>query len=157
MRASSFLMAAIVVMSGACRTRPVSVVTPEVDRDVADLTPISPLGDTSWRVSAASDIQTHSHGGQAVADPAPVVHAAPVVHTPAAAPAAPSAPARSAVRGFAAISPQAVNIDPSPDDFTDDEGPAVLRAQVLLDRAHFSSGVLNGKAGQNTSKAILFF
>ncbi|HEX4681297.1 MAG TPA: L,D-transpeptidase [Gemmatimonadaceae bacterium] len=62
-----------------------------------------------------------------------------------------------AVRGFAAISPEAVNVDPSADDFSDDEGPAVLRAQVLLDRAHFSSGVLNGKAGQNTSKAILFF
>ena len=28
---------------------------------------------------------------------------------------------------------------------------------MLLDRARFSSGVLNGKAGQNMSKAVYFF
>jgi lipoprotein-anchoring transpeptidase ErfK/SrfK len=59
--------------------------------------------------------------------------------------------------GFAAISPETVNADPTSEDLSADDGPAVLRAQVLLDRAHFSSGVLNGRTGQNTANAVYFF
>jgi lipoprotein-anchoring transpeptidase ErfK/SrfK len=145
-RVSSYLIGVLmaVVASTACRTRPVSVVTPEVERDAADLTPISSRGDTSWRASAAADLQQHAHGVQSAAAAAPTMS-----RTIARAPSAP--------RGFAAISPQTLNVDPSPDALGDDEGPAVLRAQILLDRARFSSGVLNGKAGQNTAKATLFF
>ena len=50
--------------------------------------------------------------------------------------------------------PETVNDDPTDDLLADDEGPGVLRAQVMLDRAHFSGGVLNGKAGQNLEKAV---
>jgi lipoprotein-anchoring transpeptidase ErfK/SrfK len=130
------------VAAGACRAHPVSVVAPEGGEDVADLTPLSVAGDTTWRMSAAADVQTHAH----LATPATV-----------AAPAA-ARPIRAVpTTGFAAISPATVNAEPAPDTFDDPDGPTVLRAQVLLDRARFSSGVLTGRAGQNMSKALYFF
>jgi len=53
--------------------------------------------------------------------------------------------------------PAAVNSEPTAAELSATEGPAVLRAQVLLDRVHFSSGALNGRADENTGKAIYFF
>src|SRR4051812_40290424 len=148
MQTIRWVLLAAVVASGACRAHPVSVVAPEREADVADLTPLSIGGDTSWRTSAAADVQMHTH----VVSVAPVA-AATVKHS--ARPVAPRTPA--AKSGFAAISRETVNGDPSPDALDDPEGPALLRAQVFLDRLRFSSGVLNGKAGQNMSKAIYFF
>jgi lipoprotein-anchoring transpeptidase ErfK/SrfK len=146
MRAIRLALLAGTVTVGACRTHPVSVVVPEQGPDVADLAPISARGDTSWRASAARDRATHV-GGPHVSTNAGA--AAP----PAAPRVAPAAPAT----GLAALSPELVNAAPAASDLDDDEGSAILHAQVLLDRARFSSGVLNGKAGQNMSKAVYFF
>ena len=41
--------------------------------------------------------------------------------------------------------------------FGDAEGPSVLYVQILLDRARFSPGVLDGKWGKNTEKAVAWF
>ncbi|MGH7542823.1 MAG: L,D-transpeptidase family protein [Gemmatimonadota bacterium] len=57
-----------------------------------------------------------------------------------------------------------VALDPTPPDetvhlpvFGDAEGPSVLYVQILLDRARFSPGVLDGKWGKNTEKAVAWF
>jgi lipoprotein-anchoring transpeptidase ErfK/SrfK len=123
----------------------VSVVVPADGPDVADLTPISARGDTSWRASAAHDAASHVGGP----------------HVPSNAAAAPVEVRRSAppppLTGLAALTPELANAAPSLNDLDDDEGAAIVHAQVLLDRAYFSSGVLNGKAGQNMKKAVYFF
>lgn len=139
MQTRSALLIGIFTAASACRTHPVSVVTPEFQRDVSDLSAISASGDTTWRASATSDLATHVHLSQPSA-PAPRT----------------TVPQRPAT-GFAAISPETVNQEPTDEDLAADDGPAVLRAQVLLDRAHFSSGVLSGRAGQNMAKAVYFF
>lgn len=53
------------------------------------------------------------------------------------------------------ISMQAVNERPMHLPLSGDvSGPSVLRAQILLDRADFSPGVLDGRWGKNTEKAV---
>ena len=58
---------------------------------------------------------------------------------------------------FAAeISPHAINsAEPSNKSLTEDNAtPAGVRLQVLLDRAHFSPGEIDGKFGENAKKAL---
>lgn len=139
--------------ASACRSKPVSVVVPESQTEVVDISALSLAGDTSWRISAVEDIREHAHGVQSAPIPTP--------HVPegaaALAKAAPTARKDAPARGFGAISPETVNADPTDDLLADDEGPGVLRTQVMLDRARFSGGVLNGKNGQNLEKALMFY
>src|SRR4051812_12067836 len=104
------MLAVAVVMTGVagCRTRPVSVVVPEVEVESPDLSAISMTGDTSWRTSAVIDLREHAHGVQAAPIPAPRI--------PAAAAGVPTVAKHSADPvGFAAITPQTVNADPTDD------------------------------------------
>src|ERR1700759_95239 len=57
----------------ACRSKPVSVVVPESQTEVVDLSALSLVGDTSWRISAVEDIREHAHGVQSAPIPTPHV------------------------------------------------------------------------------------
>src|SRR5689334_14159797 len=51
----------------------------------------------------------------------------------------------------------AVNNPNQPDVKKGDKGSAVLRAQILLDRAHFSCGEMDGDFGVNLEKTVRAF
>lgn len=56
------------------------------------------------------------------------------------------------------ISPGSVNTGPIHLPISGDVGgPAVLRVQILLDRAYFSPGIMDGNWGKNTAEAIYWF
>src|ERR1051326_8023605 len=48
----------------------------------------------------------------------------------------------------------AVNNPGQPDLHNDDRGPGVVRAQILLARAHFSCGEIDGNFGTNLQKTL---
>src|SRR3954470_22335787 len=122
----------ILAAASACRARPVSVAVPESPTEVIDLSAISTIGDTSWRTSAEADLREHAHGVQSAPIPTPHLPAGAATVATTAAPAARSA---APARGFGAISPETVYAEPTDDLLADDEGPGVLRTQVMLDRA----------------------
>src|SRR5262245_52001620 len=107
---------AVLAAASACRTRPVSVVVPETQTEVADLSAISVAGDTSWRASAEADIREHAHGVQSAPIPTPRVPASAAVA------ATPTTKVSAPARGFAAISPEAINAEPTDELLADDEG-----------------------------------
>lgn len=55
------------------------------------------------------------------------------------------------------IAPLAVNAAPSEVMLRSSAGPVVAHIQILLDRAHFSPGVIDGHANRNTELAIHWF
>ena len=170
------LIASLLALA-ACAHR-VSVPAPEVEPAPGGEIEYTPAQlsadarDTTWRTYAERDrqhhpartIDVHVPSVPPVAGPnAPAVapDSAPVAAPPAATPAlARSAPPASAARllaKFAAITPTSVNTEPSAADLAAEEGPVVVRTQVLLDRAHFSVGVINGRMGKNTALALYWF
>ena len=71
--------------------------------------------------------------------------------------AAGTLPDTAAAESYEDITPAATNAPPRLPVGADDEGPSVLRIQVLLDRALFSPGVIDGRWGKNTEKAVYWF
>jgi lipoprotein-anchoring transpeptidase ErfK/SrfK len=82
--------------------------------------------------------------------PAPATSVAPASAASVAKPAAATIPSGKAATE---MTPEVVNskLDQV---VADGKGPAVLRAQVLLDRAHFSPGEIDGAMGSNVRRAI---
>jgi peptidoglycan hydrolase-like protein with peptidoglycan-binding domain len=56
-----------------------------------------------------------------------------------------------------ALSVEAINAAEFPAKTVGGVNPATLKAQVLLDRARFSPGVIDGRGGENVEKAIRAF
>jgi lipoprotein-anchoring transpeptidase ErfK/SrfK len=55
------------------------------------------------------------------------------------------------------ISVESVNAPPRLPVFGDVQGPSVAKVQILLDQARFSPGVIDGRWGKNTEKAVYWF
>ena len=75
--------------------------------------------------------------------------------SPRPAPAGPP-PARATER-FEQITPDTLQGAPALPLAQEGGGPTTLRVQVLLDRARFSPGVIDGRWGKNTAKAVYWF
>lgn len=74
------------------------------------------------------------------------------------APIAPPTPRRGGSESYEQISADALRGGtPSLPLGTEGGGPTVLRTQILLDRARFSPGVIDGNWGKNTAKAVYWF
>lgn len=65
--------------------------------------------------------------------------------------------APAGAESFDQISPDTLDLEPRLPVARDGGGPTALRAQILLDRARFSPGVIDGQWGQNTEKAVFWF
>jgi lipoprotein-anchoring transpeptidase ErfK/SrfK len=55
------------------------------------------------------------------------------------------------------ISPATVNGPPGLPLYGDVAGPSVAKIQIMLDRARFSPGIIDGRWGKNTEKAVYYF
>jgi lipoprotein-anchoring transpeptidase ErfK/SrfK len=70
------------------------------------------------------------------------------------APAAGDAGSQAAVESWEDIAPDAVSGEPAFPLGPDSAGPTVLRLQWMLDRARYSPGIVDGRWGKNTEKAV---
>ncbi len=69
----------------------------------------------------------------------------------------PATPKRAASESYEKISPDALSGNPALPLAQEGGGPSILRTQILLDRARFSPGVIDGNWGKNTAKAVYWF
>lgn len=124
--------------------------------------------DPAWREFAERDRLERM--GQAAPQPAPApgttsesplttgLEAPPPTGAEGGAAATPPAQPRTAsAETFEQISPAALRGNPKLPVARDGAGPGALRVQILLDRARFSPGVIDGHWGKNTEKAVYWF
>lgn len=71
--------------------------------------------------------------------------------------ATPPPPRRAGSESYEQISPDALRGNPALPLGEEGGGPSVLRTQILLDRARFSPGMIDGNWGKNTEKAVYWF
>ncbi len=142
---SRLVLLAGLAAAGCARPR-VSIPIPEVSPD--EVAAIS-LDSSVWRMAADRDRLRRA----SVVVPAP--RSTPRVGTHA----EPLARADPTVRylDFDDITPEAVNASPTRETLRYERGPAIVRAQVLLDRANFSVGAISGRAAKTTQIAIYWF
>lgn len=69
----------------------------------------------------------------------------------------PPTPRRAGSEAYEQISPDALSGNPALPLGQEGGGPSILRTQILLDRARFSPGVIDGNWGKNTAKAVYWF
>ncbi|MFW6079846.1 MAG: L,D-transpeptidase family protein [Gemmatimonadota bacterium] len=108
--------------------------------------------DTMWHMWAERDRRVRSGGGAADAATDDSLAAAvdtAIAESPVLGPGEPESPDD--------ITPATVNAPARLPIDGDDAGPSVLRVQILLDRAGFSPGILDGRWGKNTEKAAYWF
>lgn len=117
--------------------------------------------DPAWRTYAERDRQRRLQGPGAVPATSDLVlpePQPPLTSGLDAAPAEPGAPpASTGEESFESISPDTLRAAPALPVPQDGAGPSALRVQILLDRARFSPGILDGHWGKNTEKAVYWF
>ncbi|HEX6899161.1 MAG TPA: L,D-transpeptidase family protein [Thermoanaerobaculia bacterium] len=72
-------------------------------------------------------------------------------------PAGPGSPSASGAESFETLSPNSLQAAPTLPVPEEGGGSTALRVQILLDRARFSPGVLDGYWGKNSAKAVYWF
>lgn len=102
----------------------------------------------SWTLAAISAAALAAACGQPNPQPAPKPK-----------PAQPQAMGAAQAATPAPLTPASVNVAPyAPNAWSSpDRSPVLVRAQVLLDRAKFSPGVIDGKPGENVRQAVEAF
>jgi hypothetical protein len=141
----SVLPLGVAFIAAACAPR-VSIPIPEVLPDPAAT---SPSSSSVWRLAADRDRASRASLPPTATRTTPRVgiRSEPLVRA--------SGPVR--YLDFDDIAPDAVNASPTAEMLRYERGPVVVRAQVLLDRAGFSVGVIDGHSGKNTELAIYWF
>jgi len=140
----------MILGAAACAPRisvPISEISP--DDSVAPMATASTPATSAWRTAADRDRALRPQIPALVSPPTPRVGTGIELLGKGGAP----------VRylDFDDIAPQTVNASPTPETLQYDRGPAVVRVQVLLDRANFSTGVIDGHMAKNTQLAIYWF
>lgn len=143
MKSSRAAVLALVALAAACRGGEVQEQAEEMVEEAQEAVSDAVAG--VWDPAEGSPSREELERGRNDPSWMEVVQVAP-----AAGPATPASPER-----WEQITPQAANTAPLHlPAYGDVAGPTVLRVQVLLDRALFSPGIMDGRWGKNTAKAV---